>query len=303
VSKRGLGRGLGALIPDTRAFSEEEGDRIRSVPVSAIVPNPSQPRKEFADEDISSLAASIRERGLLQPILVRRTEGEKFELVAGERRWRAVQLAGFDQIPAIVRDTPDEEMLPLALIENLLREDLDPIEQARAFRELARSGLTQAEIASRVGRGRALVANTIRLLNLPPEIQEQVASGRLSPGHARALLSCDTETEMLALRDRILAQELTVREVEAEAVPVEGPPRKRARSKKRLPRAVSPETRDLEERLQRVFGTPVQIQERAGRGRLSLEFYSYDDLDRLTDLLFAAEARAAMPSRREAPAR
>jgi ParB family chromosome partitioning protein len=295
---RGLGRGLDALIPDTSGLATREGESMSMLAIDSIVPNPQQPRKEFREEEIAALAESVREQGLLQPILVRRRGDATYELIAGERRWRAVKRAGFDEIPAIVRDATVEEMLPLALVENLMREDLNPIEEAEAYRALGeRSRWTQEEIARRVGKGRVHVANTLRLLGLPREIREDVAAGTLSPAHARALLTCRSEAEMLEMRERVHAQNLSVRELEDRLGGAPDAPRRKRRARRSgrpAPRTVSPETRELEERLQRIFGTPVQIHERNGRGRVSLEFFSYDDLGRLTDLLLAAEERSPL---------
>lgn len=287
INKRGLGRGLGALIPETGALSHDEGDTILSIPIHEIEPNPHQPRRDFPAEELDPLADSIKQQGLLQPVLVRRVGEARYQLVAGERRWRAATRAGFERIPAIVREARDGEMLTLALVENLLREDLNPIEEALAYQELAEAeGWTQEEIAERVGKGRVHVANTVRLLNLPQSLQKEVSEGNLTRGHARALLACRDEKEMLKLYEQILTQSLTVREAEerAAATPKFVPKKKGTRTNAR---SVSPETRDVEERLQRLFGTPVQIQDRGGRGRVCLEFYSYEDLDRLLELLGA----------------
>lgn len=295
INKRGLGRGLGALIPETGALSHDESDQILTVPVHEIEPNPQQPRRDFPAEELDPLADSIRQQGLLQPVIVRKAASGRYQIVAGERRWRAATRAGFERIPVIVRETRDGEMLPLALIENLLREDLDPIEEALAYRELAETeGWTQEEIAHRVGRGRVHVANTMRLLNLPRALQKEIGEGNLTPGHGRALLACRDEKEMLKLYEQILSQNLTVREAEdrASSSPEFTPKKKRARGRTNA-RSVSPETRELEERLQRVFGTPVQIHDRGGRGRVSLEYYSYEDLDRLLELLGAAAPQPA----------
>jgi ParB family chromosome partitioning protein len=199
-------------------------------------------------------------------------------------------MAGFERIPALVRETPDDEMLPLSLIENLLRENLNPIEEAMAYQALADAGeWTQGAIARQIGKSRAHVANTLRLLQLPEDIQADVMSSAISPGHARALLACSSSEEMYALRDRILSQGLSVRESEEQSTPKTPPRRKRRR---KTTRVVSPETRELEERLQRAYGTLVQIHDRKGRGRVSLDFYSYDDLGRLLELLLQAEERS-----------
>jgi len=295
INKRGLGRGLGALIPETSGLSHEEGDTILSIPIHEIEPNPHQPRHDFPTEELDPLADSIKESGLLQPVLVRRVGDSRFQLVAGERRWRAATRAGFERIPAIVRDARDSEMLPLALIENLVREDLNPIDEALAYQELAESEeWTQEQIAERVGKGRVHVANTIRLLNLPRSLQKEVREGSLTRGHARALLACKNESEMLKLYEQILTQSLTVRETEERAAGTpEFTPRKKTTKGRTNARSVSPETRELEERLQRVFGTPVQIHDRGGRGRVSLEYYSYEDLDRLLEILGSASQPAA----------
>lgn len=301
TNKRGLGRGLGALIPDTTALRPEDSDRILSLPVESIQPNPRQPRRDFSAEDLDALADSIRAQGLLQPVIVRPSEGDRYELIAGERRWRAAARAGFERVPALVRQTNDEEMLPLALVENLLRADLNPLEEAHAYQELLNGAdWTQELVAARVGKSRAHVANTVRLLRLPADLQNDVASGALSAGHARALLACETEEAMYALRSRILSQGLTVREAEGIASPTPTPrPRGRGGEKEQtIVRLASPETRDLEERLQRLFGTAVRIDDRGGRGRLSFEFYSYEDLTRLADLLLAAGERSPLGTHR-----
>jgi len=291
---RGLGRGLGALIPEaTTAATDVPGDRMVTVPLDAIEPNPEQPRRDFDRGELDALADSIREQGLLQPVVVRMLSSDAFQLIAGERRWRAAARAGLDRIPAIIRETTDDEMLPLALIENLLREDLNPIEEALAFQRLGQElQWTQEAIGERIGKSRVHVANTLRLLKLPEPIRADVASGRMSTGHARAVLACETEPEMFALRERILNQNLTVREAEEvpQALRRKSPMRRAPGKRAGEVRQVSPELRELEERLQRAFGTPIQIHERSGRGRVTLEFYSYDDLDRLAELLMKADS-------------
>jgi ParB family chromosome partitioning protein len=291
TNRRGLGRGLGALIPDTTALRPEEGDRILSLPIENIRPNAKQPRRDFKVEELDALADSIKSQGLLQPVVVRPGENGSFELIAGERRWRAAARAGFDRVPAIVRKTSDDDMLPLALVENLLRQDLNPIEEAQAYLDLSESsGWTQELIATKVSKSRAHVANAIRLLHLPQEVQSEVASGTLTPGHARALLACEDEESMRALHARIKDDGLTVREAERIVSPTPAPRQLRARKRgnRTIDRSSTPESRDLEERLQRLFGTAVRIEDRGGRGKVSFEFYSYDDLTRLTDLLLAA---------------
>jgi ParB family chromosome partitioning protein len=298
-ARRGLGRGLGALIPQASAFS---GELILYLTVDAVQPNPNQPRKDFDEEEMESLAQSIREQGMLQPIVVRKVDDAHYQIVAGERRWKAAKLAGFEKIPAILRVTEDREMLPLALVENLVRQNLNAIEEAEAYEHLSRvSGWTQEEIAERVGRGRVHIANTVRLLHLPPEVQADVRSGLLTPAHARALLTCESPEDLQRIRERILAEGLTVRETEdLLAAGQERPETQRTRRRRRgaASRTTSPLVRDVEERLQRAYGTAVQIVERGGRGRVSFEFYTHDDLTRLSDLLLLAESAPPVPARR-----
>lgn len=293
--RRGLGRGLGALIPETSAFSHQEGELILSLAMDAVIPNPQQPRKDFDEEELESLVESIRDQGLLQPIVVRKFDESRYQIIAGERRWKAAKIAGFEKIPAILRVTEDREMLPLALIENLIRQNLNAIEEAEAYDRLSKAaGWTQEEIAERVGRGRVHIANTVRLLHLPGEIQADVRSGLLSPAHARVLLTCESHEEMRELRDRVLSENLSVRETEDRVLAREGnqrPSSSPRRTRRRAStRSASPLVKDVEERLQRAYGTPVQIHERTGRGRVTLEFYSMEDLTRLTDLLLLAES-------------
>ncbi len=298
-ARRGLGRGLGALIPQASAFS---GELILYLTVDAVQPNPNQPRKDFDEEEMEALTQSIREQGMLQPIIVRKVDDAHYQIVAGERRWKAAKLAGFEKIPAILRVTEDREMLPLALVENLLRQNLNAIEEAEAYEHLSRvAGWTQEEIAERIGRGRVHIANTVRLLHLPPEVQADVRAGLLTPAHARALLMCESPEDLQRIRDRILAEGLTVRETEdlLEAGRDRSEtPRPRRRRRGPASRTTSPVVRDVEERLQRAYGTAVQIVERDGRGRVSFEFYTHDDLTRLSDLLLLAESAPPVPTRR-----
>jgi ParB family transcriptional regulator, chromosome partitioning protein len=292
MNKRGLGRGLGALIPDVSTLAPQDGELVLSLRIDAIQPNPHQPRREFAESELAVLGESIREQGLLQPVIVRQTGPDTYQLIAGERRWRAAARAGLERIPALLRDTRDDQMLPVALVENLLRENLNPVEEARAYTTLAQQhSWSHDAIAEKVGRSRAHVSNTIRLLELPAEILEDVSIGEISAGHARAILAAKSEEEMYRLRDVILEQGLSVREAETRTRgPEERAKRPRAPKGPNV-RSVPPETRELEEKLQRVFGTPVQIHDRKGRGRVSLEYYSYDDLSRLTALLFSCKER------------
>jgi ParB family chromosome partitioning protein len=268
--KRALGRGLGALLPPAEP---EAGDRLRELPVETLVPNPQQPRRHFDPQAIEELAASIRASGVLQPLVVR-PRGHQYEILVGERRWRAAQQAGLAQVPAIVREASDAEALELALVENLLREDLNPLEAADAYqRLLAEFGWTQEELARRLGKDRSSVANALRLLRLPPLIQEDLRAGRLTMGHARALLGLPSPTAQLRLRQRILTQDWSVRATEA-GVQARRPARARARR-----RAADLDV--LEEELRQTLGTRVRLVGSLLRGRIELPYSSAAELERI----------------------
>ena len=270
--RQALGRGLSALI----GRPERTGDEVRRIPIEDIHKNVLQPRKRFDNAATAELAASIREQGLLQPIIVRR-RSIGYEIIVGERRWRAAKEAGLEAIPAIIRDSDDHESLELAIVENIQREDLNPIEQAQAFRALMElKKLTQEELASRLGKDRATVANIIRLLGLPQEIQLDVAEGRLSMGHARALLACSSAVHQRALRDRIVRKGLSVREAERLAG------ENRAKVARR---PADPSLARISEDLRRHFQTPVSVSRRGGRGRVEIRFYNDEDLDRILRLI------------------
>ncbi len=303
--KRGLGRGLGALIPTAPspvawpggaappaeaaiahpdfpqpAGQDGDGTYYEEIAVGAITPNPRQPRQAFDDETLEELAFSIREVGLLQPIVVRRLMPGRYELVMGERRWRACQHAGLEHIPAIVRGTSDDNMLRDALMENLHREQLNPLEEAAAYQQLLDDfGATHEELARKVGRSRPHISNTIRLLQLPPTVQRRVAAGVLSAGHARALLGLSDSREQDRLAHRIVAEGLSVRAVE-EIVAVggerQGEPR-RTPAKQQLPPALT----ELADRLSDAFDTRVKVELGRRKGKLVVEFASLDDLRRI----------------------
>lgn len=273
--KHGLGRGLGALLPSRG----EEG--LQEIPVDVIVPNPNQPRKTFEISALKELGESMKLSGVLQPVVVRRM-GPNYQLIVGERRWRAAKLAGLEKIPAVIRETTDSESLELALVENLLREDLNPMEEAEAYqRLLTEFGWTQEDLAGRVGRDRSSVANSLRLLRLPATIQEDLRSGRLTMGHARALLGLPTEAEQLKLREEILAQSWSVRTTE-EGV-------KRRRVAKKGPRR-SPELEALEEELRECLATRVRIVGSEKRGRIEAAYSSREELERLTGQILGRRA-------------
>jgi ParB family transcriptional regulator, chromosome partitioning protein len=300
-AKRGLGKGLGALIPagppasvmlPGRAgpsvgtgladadFGAVSGAYLEEVPVGAIAANPRQPRQVFDEDSLAELAASIQAVGLLQPVVVRRAGAGRYELIMGERRWRACQVAGIDVIPAIVRETSDDDMLRDALIENLHREQLNPLEEAAAYQQLLDDfSATHDELARRIGRSRPHISNTIRLLNLPPAVQKRVAAGVLSAGHARALLAVDDPVIQEQLAHRIVAEGLSVRAVE-EVVALGGESAKKPRTA--APRGpVAPGLRDLADRLSDVFETRVKVELGQRKGKIVVEFASLDDLERI----------------------
>jgi ParB family chromosome partitioning protein len=278
MKRGGLGRGLSALIPGA---VEGEGGLLE-VPVEGVAPNPRQPRTSFPGESLEALAASIREVGVLQPIVVRQTESG-YELIAGERRLRAAQLAGLATVPAVVRETDDTESLREALIENIHREDLNPVELAEAFRELLEElDTTQETLAERLGLSRSHIANTIRLLQLPAELQQLLAEGRIQAGHGRALLGMPDREAQVSLALRAAAEGLSVREVE-ELVRnyVEHPagaPKKEVKADGAGP---DPGVAEVEEILSEQLATRVQIQMGKKRGRIIVEFGSPDDLERI----------------------
>ena len=281
MSKRGgLGRGLSALIPGAPESGEASG--LLEVPVNAVSPNPKQPRTRFDDEAIGSLASSIREVGILQPIVVRKA-GAGYELIAGERRLRAAKLAGLATIPVVVRDTDDADTLREALIENIHREDLGPIELAEAFRQLLEElGLKQEELAERVGVSRSHIANTIRLLQLPIDVQQLLTDGKLQAGHARALLTLGDAEAQNTLALRTVAEDLTVRDVEDLVRRyVDGPPEKAPKAEVADPPPTDTTMAEVEEILSEQLATRVQIQMGKKRGRVMIEFGSADDLDRI----------------------
>jgi len=276
-SRHGLGRGLGALLP--RA---QEPGVVTELPVESISPNPQQPRKDFEDRTLNDLAASLRETGMLQPVVVRRL-GHGYQLIVGERRWRAAKLAGLSQIPAVIRDATDAQTLELGLIENLLREDLNPMEEAQAYQKLLTEfGWTQEELAHRVGRDRSTIANCLRLLRLPESIQDDLRNGKLTMGHARALLSLSSAEEQLGLREQILAHSWSVRTTE------EGVGRKRVKQSLRSPRRRTPEMNGLEDSLRSALATRVRLVGTERAGRIEIMYFSREELDRLVELILNA---------------
>src|SRR5215831_2643 len=273
MNNRGLGRGLGALLSATPGADEPVSD----IAIDQIDVNPNQPRKVFDSAALEELTASIRSSGVIQPIVVRRY-GSGYQLIAGERRWRAARQAGLERIPAVVREATDSESLELALVENLLREDLNPMEEAEAYQQiLSEFGWTQEQLAQRVGRDRSTIANSLRLLKLPPSIQDDLRANRLTMGHARALLALTSLADQMKLRDDILSQSWSVRATE------EGVQKQRA---VRAPRR-SAELSALEESLQRALLTRVRIVGNERRGRVEIAYATTDELNRLAAALGA----------------
>ncbi len=281
MPERRLGRGLDGLL---RGLARQDAvaepalsGRVTTIPVGLLDPNPQQPRQVMNPGELEHLKASIREHGVLQPILVR-PRGDRYQIVAGERRFRAAQAAGLAEVPAVLREVPDDRMLEIALIENLQREDLDPIEKARSFKAFLESArLTQEQAAERLGLDRSTIANMVRLLELPDPVQVLVRSGQVAMGHARALLALSDPKRQLALAARVVREGLSVRQVEA----LTGPSRPRQKPGKRAEKGAH--IRDLEARLRDALGTKVTVEEgrRAGTGRIVIEFFSHDDAERI----------------------
>ncbi len=277
AQRQALGRGLEALIPG--AGTEEPG--IRQIPLDAIRSSPNQPRKLFDDSKLKELAASIRSHGVLAPVLLRQTE-DGYELVAGERRFRAAQMAGIQSIPAIIKEVSNSEMLELALIENIQREDLNPIEEAEVYRRLTEEfGLSQEEVARRVGRDRSSVANALRLLRLPARIQQDLMAGALTAGHARALLALEAASEQLRLREQIVKRGLTVRAAESLIRRLKARPVSQRVQGGRL----SPHLSALEDRLRQHLVTKVAVVPAGRGGRIELHYFSDEDLTRLVEAI------------------
>ncbi|MGE5528819.1 MAG: ParB/RepB/Spo0J family partition protein [Patescibacteria group bacterium] len=287
---RGLGRGLSALIPE---LEEAENEGRLELSISDIRPNPYQPRHEFDPVKLAELTESIKEHGVLQPVLVRRVEGG-YELIAGERRLRAAELAGLAKIPAVIRDLTDVAMMEVALVENLQREDLNPMDEAEAYRRLVEEfHLTQEDVAQRVGKSRSAVANILRLLNLPRTVQADLGAGRSTVGHARAILGLKSEEEQLAIWKDIMEGNLSVRETEnlvrrraEKTVPRETLPRRSAAE------PPDPNLRAAEEEMRRALGTKVRIHRAGESGRIEIEFYSQEDLTRILETITLKGARS-----------
>jgi ParB family chromosome partitioning protein len=278
MQKQALGKGLGALIPDLSSLDDKARKAlgIHEIELDKIVPNEYQPRKTFQTESLKELAASIKEHGVIQPIIVHRI-GSNYGLIAGERRWRAARLAGLKTIPALVKEATKRELIEQALIENIQREDLNPLEAAEAYKRLQDEfKLTQEDLAKRVGKERSTVTNFLRILGLPKELKQSLATGALSMGHAKALLSLERVRDQIQAASAIVRKGLSVREAEALASRLKNPA-KETKSRQ------SHELKSVEEKLKKSLGTKVSIITKAKGGRIVIEYYSAEELDRLLE--------------------
>ena len=281
--KRGLGRGLSALIPDNIEAdllnTEESKEQVVELDINLIVPNKNQPRKEFEKVSLEELKNSIQQYGIIQPIVVRKVE-DKYEIIAGERRWRAAREASFDKIPCIIKEVDEKEAIKLAIIENIQREDLNPIEEANAFKSLMNTyNLKQEEVAEAVGKSRSYVANSLRLLNLDEEIQDYISEGKISTGHAKALLGVRNKKDRLSIAKTILDKKLNVRETEKLV--------SKSKRKKTGKSTVEkdPFIKEIEERLMSTLGTKVTLISSKKGGKIEIEFYNEEDLQRILEVI------------------
>ncbi len=279
MTRQALGKGLSALLKDREATAEPE---LRELDLDLLEPNPFQPRQVFEDSKLEELSQSIRIHGFVQPLIVRK-QGTHFQIVAGERRWRAAQRLGLLRVPVLIREISNEKMLEVSLIENIQRENLNPIEEARAYSRLAHEfGLTQEEVAKRTGKERSTVANFLRLLKLPQEIQQMLQDGSLSMGHARALLGLESHSEQGRMAEKARTLAWSVRQLE-KIIAAGGKPK--AKSKTNDPKPLDPNVRAAVEHLERVLGTRVRIIDQGTRGKIEIEYYSEEDLQRLFEHL------------------
>ena len=286
--RKGLGKGLGALIGDYNEQPDAPSEGAVTLPLQKIEPNPLQPRKTFNPEELDSLADSIRMHGIIQPLTVRRLPSGFYQIIAGERRWRAARLAGLTDVPVVVIEADDKKAMELALIENLQRSDLNPIEEAEGYQQLiSQYGMTQEQAAERVGKSRPAVANALRLLSLGPEILKLVEAGTISAGHARALLVLKTDGERMAVAQKVQNLSLSVRQTEALCKKMAKPPKE---APKEAPVAVD-YVAECEKELKRTLGRGVRIVDGKRKGRIELEYYGQDDLQRLYEVLQSLSGR------------
>lgn len=281
TKRMALGKGLGALIPEPE---EKEERRFFYCGIEEIRPHRAQPRKHFDESKLLELAETIKEKGILDPLMVRRVE-DGYELIAGERRWRAAQKAGLKEVPVIVREADDREVLELSLIENLQREDLNPIEEAEGFRELIEQfNVSHEELSKRVGKDRTTITNALRLLKLPTEIQNHLIQNRITAGHARAILSLESREKQKELCEIILQKDLSVRETEALAKRWSEKSNKRSATERRKEELVA-QLQSLQDALRQHLGTKVRIQSKGKKGKIEIEYYSLEDLERIIEAI------------------
>jgi len=280
MNKQPLGRGLSALIPESA--KRQTADRVFNVPVDDVTPNPYQPRIQMDNESLEELAASIKEKGVVQPILVRSMGTDKYEIIAGERRFRACKMVGLSEVPAIVKEVSDVEAMVIAITENIQREDLNAVELARAYSALMNEfNLTQEQLAQSVGKSRPAVANIMRLLQLPQEIQENILSGKISMGHARALLALEQQNLQIELCKKVIELELSVRQTEKMVQKLLQQPKQQ----KIIFRSVEVEA--MESKLRTMLATQVKVRQTGKKGKIEIEYYSTDDLDRIMNIIEA----------------
>jgi len=281
VKKKGLGKGLGALLTDEN--SSIDSDSITEIKIIDIEPNPGQPRKAFDDEELEELSASIKEHGVITPILVHESDNGYYRIIAGERRWRASKLAGLKKVPVIVKKYSERQIKEISLIENLQREDLNPIEEAQAYKRLmSEFNLKQDEIAERVSKSRTAVTNSMRLLKLCDEVQQMIINDMISTGHARAIISIENPEEQYALAQKIFDEKLSVRDVEKYIKNMNKP----VKEKKKINKSLEVIYQEKEEVLKQALSTKVSVSGKGdGTGKIEIEFFSHDDFDRLMEIL------------------
>lgn len=284
MSKRyGLGKGLGALIPDDLSIQDDKdiNKDVNKISINMIRANESQPRKSFDENKLNSLTASIKEHGIIQPLVLKKDEGDTYTIIAGERRWRAAKLAGLKEIPAVIMNVTEKQVLEISLIENIQREDLNPIEEALAYKKLIDDfKLTQEELSERVGKSRTAITNCLRLLNLDLRVQQYVIEGVITEGHGRAILGVEDKNFQFKLAQTVIDEGLSVRETEKLAKNMLHDNKRKRKEKDENPYYI-----DIEERLKNIFGTKVSIKSGRNKGKIEIEYYSEDDLQRIVELL------------------
>ncbi len=291
MSKRALGRGIDALIQQVDEDTSADHKDITKVPLRNIQPNPFQPRTEFDEERLTELAESIKQQGVIQPLIVEK-DRDIYTIIAGERRFRAARMAGLSEVPVILRKFTDDEKLEIALIENIQREDLNPIEEAKGYRQLMeRNNLSQESLSKKIGKKRSTVANAVRLLKLPEDMQDAIVNGELSSGHARAILSVINPADQRILFNRIINEHLSVREAERQAAGFNKGMRssEKERDKTSQPRIVPPEVQEIEQRFLDKLGTKVSLKGNMQKGKIEITYYSKEDLERVYDIITGFE--------------